>query len=154
MFFFLEIACTFTIMRTHGEIVIIEDDEDDRLFLHDIFKSLSYTNKIVFIEDPTQAFTYLSDPSVTPFLVISDINMPKMDGYELRKKILDDEQVNRKCVPYIFLSTSKTPENVSKAYDCQVQGYFKKEHNFSTYKTMIQSIIEYWKTSQTPSNSL
>jgi CheY-like chemotaxis protein len=140
-------------MRRNGEIVIIEDDEDDRLFLQDIFNSLFYTNKVVFIEDPTTAVSYLSDPLVNPFLIISDINMPKMDGYELRSKILADEHVNRKCIPYIFLSTSKTPENVSKAYDCQVQGYFKKEDNLVIYKAMIQSIVEYWKTSLTPSNT-
>jgi len=140
-------------MRKNGEIVIIEDDEDDRLFLKDIFDSLSYTNKIVFIEDPTQALPYLSNPGVNPFLIISDINMPKMDGYELRTQILADEYVNKKCIPYIFLSTSQNPENVSKAYDYQVQGYFKKEDNFSIYKSMIQSIVEYWKTSLTPGTS-
>ena len=123
------------------------------MFLKDIFESLSYTNKIVFIEDPTTGVSYLSDPLVNPFLIISDINMPKMDGYELRSQILADKHVNRKCVPYIFLSTSKTPENVSKAYDFHVQGYFKKEDNFTTYKTMIQSIVEYWKTSLTPGTS-
>lgn len=140
-------------MRRNGEIIVIEDDEDDRMFLKDIFESLSYTNKIVFIEDPTTAVSYLSDPLVNPFLIISDINMPKMDGYELRSQILADKHVNRKCIPYIFLSTSKTPENVSKAYDFHVQGYFKKEDNFTTYKTMIQSVVEYWKTSLTPGNS-
>jgi DNA-binding NarL/FixJ family response regulator len=76
-----------------------------------------------------------------------------MDGYELRSKILADKVVSRKCVPYIFLSTSKTPENVAKAYDYHVQGYFKKEDNPKNYKAMIQNIVEYWKTSLAPGNS-
>lgn len=141
-------------MRRNGEIIIIEDDEDDRLFLKDIFESLDYPNKIKFIEDPMDAIPYLSDPSVTPFLIISDINMPKINGFELREQIISISEINAKCVPYIFLSTSKNPENVVKAYNCNVQGYFKKEEDFSTYKIMMKNIVEYWRTSLTPDISL
>lgn len=137
-------------MKRTGEIIIIEDDEDDRLFLKDIFDSLNYPNKIVFFEDPTQVIPYLEDPKVNPFLVISDINMPKIDGYELRDQILAIDKINEKCVPYIFLSTSKSPENVAKAFKLSVHGYFKKESDFSTYKLMIQNIVEYWLASQIP----
>lgn len=137
-------------MKTTGEIVIIEDDEDDRMFLKDIFESLSYPNKLVFIEDPTKAVSYLSNPEVNPFIVFSDINMPKIDGFELRDQILDNTDVSEKCVPYIFLSTSKNPVYVAKAYKRSVHGYFRKEEDFRAYKTMIQNIVEYWRTSLTP----
>ncbi len=141
-------------MRRNGEIIIIEDDEDDRLFLRDIFESLGYPNKIKFIEDPTDAVPYLSNPSVVPFLIISDINMPKINGFELREQIISIAGISRKCVPYIFLSTSKNPENVIRAYGCNVQGYFKKEEDFSAYKIMMKNIMEYWLTSLTPAMSL
>lgn len=141
-------------MRRNGEIIIIEDDEDDRLLLKDIFDSLDYQNKLTFIEDPMNVVTYLSNPAVIPFLILSDINMPKINGFELREEILTNKEINSKCVPYIFLSTSKNPENVIKAYNCNVQGYFKKEDNFATYQTLIKSILEYWKISLTPTNSL
>ncbi|MDQ6470590.1 response regulator [Flavobacterium sp. LHD-80] len=137
-------------MRRSGEIIIIEDDEDDRLLLNDIFDILDYPNKIVFFEDPTQVETYLSDPDVSPFMILSDINMPKMDGYELRNKILANKDLCEKCVPYIFLSTSKDPQNIAKAYSCQVHGYFKKGDDFESLKKMIQNIVEYWRTSLTP----
>jgi len=141
-------------MKRNGEIVIIEDDEDDRMLLKDIFESLNYSNKITFIEDPMKALAYLADPLVTPFIILSDINMPKINGFELREKILADAHTSKKCVPYIFLSTSKTPENVLKAYSCHAQGYFKKEEDFSVFKTVIQNIVEYWHKSLTPANSL
>ncbi|PBJ05627.1 response regulator [Flavobacterium sp. ACN6] len=140
-------------MRRNGEIVVIEDDEDDRMLLKDIFESLGYANKIVFIEDPSRAVEYLSNPNVNPFIVISDINMPKIDGFTLRSQILADQELSMKCIPYIFLSTSKTPENVFKAYQYNVQGYFKKEYDFNVFKQMIQRIIEYWSTGVTPTNS-
>ena len=141
-------------MKRNGEIIIIEDDEDDRMLLRDIFYSLNYPNKITFIEDPMDAVAYLADTLVIPFIILSDINMPKINGFELREEILADTIISVKCVPYIFLSTSKTRENVLKAYNCHAQGYFKKEHDFLAFKNVIQNIVEYWLTSLTPTNSL
>jgi CheY-like chemotaxis protein len=137
-------------MNRNGEIIVIEDDEDDRLFLEDIFTSLDYPNKVVYFMDPTSVIEYLSDEKVVPFLILSDINMPKMDGYELREKILLDKKLGQKCIPYIFLSTSKAAMNVEKAYLYSVQGYFEKQFDFNKYQDMIKSIVEYWKHSLTP----
>jgi CheY-like chemotaxis protein len=141
-------------MRTTGEIIIIEDDKDDIVLLQDIFESLGCANKITFIEDPMDAVPYLSNPEVKPFIIISDINMPKMSGFELREEILKNDEISVKCVPYIFLSTSKSPENVLRAYGCHAQGYFKKENDFTLFRTVIQNILEYWRTSLTPTNTL
>ena len=71
-------------MRRNGKIIIIEDDEDDTMFLQDIFSSLNYPNKVVFFRDSTLLLEYLSNPDILPFIILSDINMPKMDGFELR----------------------------------------------------------------------
>jgi CheY-like chemotaxis protein len=137
-------------MKIKGEIIVIEDDQDDRDFLKDIFESLNYPNKIVFLEDSTKVVDYLSDEKVKPFMIISDINMPKLNGFELRDKILHNTAIRNKCMPYIFLSTSQNPENVSRAYTLSVQGYFKKHDNFAQYKEMIDKIIQYWIVSLTP----
>jgi CheY-like chemotaxis protein len=137
-------------MNINGEIIVVEDDQDDREFLADIFESLKITNKIVFFEDSTKVVSYLSKVEVKPFLVLSDINMPKMDGYELRTIILNDDLLSKKCIPYIFLSTSKEPENIHRAFALSAHGYFKKEENFKTYQEVIANIISYWKMSQIP----
>ncbi|CAA9194443.1 hypothetical protein FLA105534_00145 [Flavobacterium bizetiae] len=137
-------------MKIKGEIIVIEDDQDDRDFLMDIFESLNYPNKIVFFEDPTKVLDYLSDEKVKPFIIISDINMPKLSGFELRNMVLKDKIISEKCLPYIFLSTSQDPENIKQAYGLSVQGYFKKQEIFSEYKEMINKIIQYWQVSLTP----
>lgn len=141
-------------MRSNGEIIIIEDDEDDRMFLQDIFESLHYPNKVVFFNDPCLVVDYLSDSAIQPFIILSDINMPKMDGFELRNLILDNPLTSKKCVPYIFMSTSKSPEHVIKAFDCNIQGFFKKEDDFIEYTKTIHNIMEYWRTSLTPRKTL
>jgi CheY-like chemotaxis protein len=137
-------------MNINGEIIVVEDDQDDRDFLADIFESLKISNKIVFFEDSTKVVSYLSKVEVKPFLVLSDINMPKMDGYELRTIILKDDLLSKKCIPYIFLSTSKDPENIHRAFELSAHGYFKKEENFKIYQEVIANIISYWKMSQIP----
>lgn len=140
-------------MRRKGEIIVIEDDEDDRLLLKDIFDSLDYPNKVVFFADPMDVIPYLSLPDVNPFIIFSDINMPKIDGFELRQRIAEITDIDQKCTPYIFLSTSKDPDNVIRAFKHSVQGYFKKESDFNLYKANIQHIVEYWLTSLTPSST-
>jgi CheY-like chemotaxis protein len=69
-----------------GPIIIIEDDIDDQDILTDIFKELNYKNEVIFFGDSVQALDYLTDTEKEPFLVLSDINMPKLDGMALRKK--------------------------------------------------------------------
>lgn len=137
-------------MHTGGEILIIEDDADDRDILNEVFSRLGYSNRIVFFKDSTDVVPYLLSNKVKPFMVISDINMPKMDGFELRDMILNDERLVDNCVPYIFFSTSKENENVVKAYKAAAQGYFKKDDDLDKYTETIKKIIEYWKDCITP----
>ena len=141
-------------MKIYVEIIVIEEDQDDRDLLKDIFESLAYPNKVVFFEDPTTLEEYLANPIVKPFLILSDINMPKMNGYELRDLLLANPDINEKCAPYIFLSTSKNPENVLNDYKGPIQGYLKKEEDFKVYKQTIQGIVDYWQTSLTPLNAV
>ncbi|RZJ92719.1 MAG: response regulator [Chryseobacterium sp.] len=138
-------------MKHNGEIIIIEDDRDDREFLQEILESLRVSNKIVFFEDPTEVLSYITQQSVVPFMVLSDINMPKLNGFELRSLIMEQKDLYDKCIPYIFLSTSDNPENIHKAYRSYAHGYFKKESNFKNYQSLMRNIIEYWKSSTIPS---
>jgi CheY-like chemotaxis protein len=73
-------------MNKTGPIVIIEDDIDDQDILSEIFKELNYSNKLIFFSDSVKALEYLTDTDTEPFLVLSDINMPKLNGMELRGK--------------------------------------------------------------------
>ena len=71
-------------MNKTGPIVIIEDDKDDQDILTEIFNELAYENEVIFFEDSVLALEYLTATEIEPFLVLSDINMPKLNGMELR----------------------------------------------------------------------
>src|SRR5580698_698393 len=114
-------------MNKNGPIVIIEDDDDDQLALKEVFEKLNYPNEVIFFFDGQSALDYLNHPAILPFLILSDINMPKLDGFELRKKLKTDADLAVKCIPYLFFSTALNQRAVIDAYSMSVQGFFVKQ---------------------------
>ena len=132
-------------MNKNGPIVVIEDDQDDQELLVEIFKSLGYANKIVYFQDGKDALVYLNKSEVHPFLFLSDINMPKLNGFELRNKIFTDQQLQTKCIPYLFFTTAANRKSVMDAYSMSVQGFFVKPTSIHALENTIKKIVEYWK---------
>ena len=131
-------------MNKKGPVVVIEDDEDDRLMLSDIFKKLPYGNEVVFFENGNAALDYLNQTEVKPFLILSDINMPMINGFELRNKIHASEQLHLKCIPYLFFTTTSNKQAVMDAYMLSVQGFFVKPQSYAKLEDTIRKIMEYW----------
>ncbi|MBC7486161.1 MAG: response regulator [Cytophagaceae bacterium] len=132
-------------MDKNGPVVVIEDDQDDQEMLAEIFKRLNYKNEIVFFVDGHAALEYLNKTDVIPFLILSDINMPKINGFELRDKVHTNLLLHVKCIPYLFFTTSATKESVTDAYAMSVQGFFVKPNSFEKLEHTIKKIMEYWK---------
>ena len=139
-------------MNRTGPIIIIEDDLDDQNFLLEVFTNLQYPNELLFFSDGEKALTYLDNSDVIPFLIISDINLPKLDGFALRDKIKMDAELQLRCIPYLFFSTSVNQDAVIKAYSLSVQGFFKKENSMEELQKTISVIMEYWKRCAAPNN--
>ncbi len=132
-------------MNKNGPVIVIEDDLDDQEILTEVFKKLGYKNEVVFFQDGTKALDYLNKRDITPFLILSDVNMPKINGFELREKVFADEQLHTKCIPYLFFTTSADKKAVMDAYALSVQGFFVKPSNFEKLEDTIRKIMEYWK---------
>jgi DNA-binding NtrC family response regulator len=137
-------------MNKNGPIIVIEDDADDQEFLVEIFRNLDYKNSIIYFSDSEVALQYLIDMKIKPFLILSDINMPKLNGYELRKKVHNNEDLNLKCIPYLFFTTSSDQKAVIDAYSQSVQGFFIKGNTVDRLENTIKKIIEYWKECEAP----
>ena len=140
------------LMNKNGEIIIIEDDEDDQFLLEDVFNSLNYSNKRIYFGDGQSALEHLQKVSSVPFLILSDINMPRLSGFELREKLHTDAELQIKCIPYLFFSTAISQEAVIAAYSMSAQGFFVKQGIFDELKITIQVIMEYWKRCAAPNN--
>jgi len=76
-----------------GPIIVIEDDIDDQELLRDVFQKINYPNKVRYFNDGESALEYLNRTDVIPFLILSDINMPVLDGFALRDKVKIDAKL-------------------------------------------------------------
>ena len=138
-------------MNKNGPVVVIEDDEDDQEMLESIFKDLNYPNDVIFFKDGNDALEYLNRTDVNPFLILSDINMPKINGFEMRAKVHENELLQIKCIPYLFFTTNANKKSVIDAYAMSVQGFFVKPNSYEKLVNTIQKIMEYWKECIAPS---
>ena len=139
-------------MNKAGPIVVIEDDIDDQEVLTEIFKKLNYANKIIFYSDGNEALTFLNESEVQPFLILSDINMPNLNGFALREKLKTDSKLNNKCIPYLFFSTALNQKAVIDAYSQSVQGFFVKPSSVGELEKTISAIMEYWRLCAAPND--
>ena len=139
-------------MNTKGPVIIIEDDKDDEMILGEVFKKLGYPNEPIFFPDGQAALDYLDATDVVPFLILSDINLPKLDGFALRNKIKMDAKLQLKCIPYLFFSTASSQKAVVDAYSLSVQGFFVKQTKMDELEKTIVVIMEYWKRCVSPNN--
>jgi CheY-like chemotaxis protein len=139
-------------MNKNGPIIIIEDDADDQALLTDVFQKLQYSNQVLFFTDGQEALTHIGKSDVMPFLILSDINMPRLNGFELRKKLKTDAALQIKCIPYLFFSTALDQRAVIDAYSMSVQGFFIKPHSMTELEETISVIVEYWKKCAAPND--
>ena len=138
-------------MSKSGPIIVIDDDLEDHLIMDEIFRNLNYPNKVLFFSDGKTAVDYLITTEDPPFIIISDINMPGMNGFEIRHKICENEKLNSKCIPYLFFTTSVDRKAVRDAYKMSVQGYFIKPATMTDLQNTLKKIIDYWQESYAPS---
>jgi CheY-like chemotaxis protein len=140
------------ILNKNGPIVIIEDDADDQYLLAEVFEKLNYQNKVVFLADGQQALDYITTSDELPFLILSDINMPKLDGFALREKLRTDARLSTKCIPYLFFTTALNQKAVIDAYSQSVQGFFVKQNTMEELEKTISAIMEYWRRCSAPND--
>jgi len=136
-----------------GPIVLIEDDEDDKMIIEDVLEELSVTNKLLWFDKAKDAFQYLLTTDEQPFIILSDVNLPGRTGVELKSQIDSNNELRRKSIPFIFYSTTIDQETVNTVYiEMTVQGYFQKKHQYHQVKDTIKLIIDYWKLCQHPNS--
>ena len=141
-------------MSKKGPIISIEDDPDDQFLLKSVLEEMKLPNPIHFFENGLEAFNYLKITAEQPFLILCDINMPIMNGLELRKRIDENSYLKKKAIPFIFLSTSGSLPLIEEAYESTIQGFYKKGNSFQAFKQQIELIVAYWESCLHPNTKL
>lgn len=138
--------------NTIGAVLVVEDNKGDQIIFKEAFLALGIVNEIVVVNNGKEAFTYLKGDDVQPILILCDINMPELNGLQLREEIFNDKKLRIKCIPFIFMSSDGSEDNIEKAFEYSVQGYFEKAKDFHSAVELLNIIIKYWKTSKLPNN--
>jgi CheY-like chemotaxis protein len=121
------------------------------MLLEETFQKLNYPNKVIFFADGYDALAYIEKTDVKPFLILSDINMPKIGGFELRQKVQNNEALKVRCIPYLFFTTGSNRQAVYEAYAMSAQGFFIKPSSIGELESIIRKIVEYWQECFSPS---
>ncbi len=139
-------------MLKTGPIIIIEDDKDDQDLIGEAFQELEIPNRIDFYSNCQKALDYLLTTKEQPFLILSDVNLPGMNGTELRRIINQTEYLRIKSIPFVFFTTTATRGAVMEAYQLMVQGYFQKPMSTGEIKRNLKLIIDYWQNCLHPNS--
>ena len=139
-------------MNKNGPIIILEDDADDQEMLKEVFQKLKYPNEVIFFKNGEEALEFLNKADTLPFIILSDINLPKLNGFELRAKLKTDAELELKCIPYLFFSTASNQRTVIDAYSLSVQGFFVKQTSMKELEKTISVIMEYWSRCEAPNS--
>ena len=131
-------------------ILIVDDDDDDRQLLQDAWTELGFPNTLFFFNAGEEVLNYLSTEKTIPFLILCDVNIPKMDGFELKAKLLEDASMNYVSIPFVFWSAEVSKKQIQKAYDLGVNGFFVKGSSFEEIKQSLVDIVNYWQKSKVP----
>jgi CheY-like chemotaxis protein len=128
-------------------ILLVEDDEIDVRALRWAFEKLKIANPLVIARDGVEAWETLTTLP-RPYLVITDINMPRMNGIELLRKIRQSEDYRDSIV--FALTTSNDEQDKIDAYHLNVAGYMLKSDMGTSFTRAIGLIENYWKVVEFP----
>lgn len=136
----------------YPSILIAEDDSDDRLLMQKALEETGSQERIDFVANGVELLKRLNDllaketPTYPKFILL-DLNMPKMDGCEVLKKIKSHGQFKK--IPVIVFSTNKNQQQVEKCYTLGANTYVVKPASFELLVQTVQNILQYWSHTAT-----
>jgi CheY-like chemotaxis protein len=136
-------------MGRHRMILLIEDDQVDAITVKRALEDAGSASLIVHVSNGESALAYLrSDVNERPYLILLDLNMPKMNGLEFLKSIKADPALS--SIPVVVLTTSASQDDIGDSYRASVAGYIVKPLDYRQFVAKIQAIEQYWQINRLP----
>ncbi len=132
------------------DILLVEDNPDDVQITKRAFKEANLANRLYVTRDGQEALDFLfhegqyQDQALAPIpgLILLDINMPKVNGMEVLKRIKTEDEL--KLIPVIMLTVSKREEDIVKSYDYGCNSFIQKPVEFDKFVDIVKQIGFYW----------
>jgi CheY-like chemotaxis protein len=131
-------------------ILLVEDREDDVMLVRRALERAQITNPLFVVRDGEAAIAYLDgvgkfanrDEYPLPDLMLLDIKMPKVDGYEVLRYIRS--HATFKSLRVIVLTSSEDIYDVNKAYDLGANSFLVKPLEFENYAALMRTMSTFW----------
>ncbi|SNR51624.1 response regulator [Puniceibacterium sediminis] len=138
--------------ETDVTFLVVDDDEVSVMAIERAIRKLNITNPVRIARDGLEALELLTskdhDPVRRPFIILLDVNMPRMNGHEFLAALRTNPELKGSVV--FMLTTSDAPKDVAAAYRQTVAGYIVKEDAYSSIKSAIELLGAYIKIVRLP----
>lgn len=138
-------------MTAHSEdavdILLVEDNPGDVRLTREAFEQTALETDLHVVRDGEEALAFLQrrdgyDDAPRPRLVLLDLNLPKVDGLEVLRKLKEDPTLRR--VPVVVLTGSEAREDIAESYDRYSNAYLTKPVDPSEFVDLIEAIESFW----------
>jgi two-component system response regulator len=135
---------------SHGIILLVEDNADDVELALIALKRNGIAQDVVVAWDGAEALDYLfgigsydgRDTRFMPSLVLLDLNLPKLSGLDVLRRLRADERT--RTLPIVVLSTSLAERDVQTAYYLGANSYLAKPMGFESFTELVGQLGKYW----------
>ena len=137
-------------MNNQLEILLVEDNPDDAELAIRALKKRHLANNLIHVEDGQAALDFLfgtgayagRDVRHQPKVVLLDLSLPKVDGFEVLRQLRADERT--KLVPVGVLTSSREDRDLLKTYDLGANSYIVKPVEFESFSEAVSNLGLYW----------
>ena len=138
-------------MNTKGKriahVLIIEDNPADIRLIKEAMGEMEVMPEIAIVQDGEEALTRLQEyksgmKKKLPDLIILDLNIPKISGFDVLKAVKTDKKL--KPIPVIVLSSSNDIQDIQHCYDLHANCYISKPVDLEPFIKVVRSIEDFW----------
>lgn len=138
-----------TVESKEVTLFLIEDDDVDATNIERSFIKKKINNQLVRACDGIEALEMLRSGAVpSPYIILLDLRMPRMDGLEFLKHLRADEALSKTVV--FVLTTSMDEEDIAASYKEHIAGYFVKDETGDRFLNIVDLLDGYWKVVHLP----
>ena len=130
------------------EIVVVEDNPNDVELALRALRKYKLGNRIVVLRDGAEAIEFFFGAGVdrehfrVPRVVLLDLNLPKVDGLAVLRRLKADEQTQ--AIPIVMLTSSREEKDVIESYRLGVNSYIVKPVDFAQFSEAVRQMGAYW----------
>ncbi|WP_235862832.1 response regulator [Vibrio ruber] len=130
-------------------ILLVEDDDIDAMSVERAMRKMQLFNPVIRAIDGIEALEILRAGQVErPFIILLDLNLPRMGGLELLRVIREDEALRDSVI--FILTTSNNEEEIAQAYQKNVAGYLVKSSVNQNFDPILAFLEHYWRLVEIP----